>query len=159
MRALAVQPRTVWHPGTNAENSTFIPASSAPAGLPEGIATARFLKGREIKDPALAWYPVAKETQMIISAYILHNPQCQATNHVRLISNLVLSLNDGGVVSWPGIEVGRPEYNSWTLVQKSRDFRSVSANFNVGTAWWVLDQPQNGLCTYYIADDQITLTP
>ena len=159
MRALAVQQRTVWHPGTNASNSTFIPASSAPAGLPERITTVRLLQGRDINNPALAWYPVAKETQMFVSAYVLHNPQCQATNHVRLSSILRLSLNGGVTVSYPGIEIGRPEYSSWTLVQKSRDFRSVSTDFNIGIPWWFIDQPSNGLCTYYIAEDRITITP
>ena len=159
MRALAVQQRTVWHPETVAANSTFIPASSAPAGLPEGIATVRFLKGRDIKDLALAWYPVAKETQMIVSAYILHNPQCQAANHVRLSSNLSVSLNGGDILSWPGVVMSLSEHNSWTLVQKSIDFRSVSTNFDTGTACWIIDQPRNGICSYYIADDRITLTP
>ena len=159
MRALAVQQRTVWHPGPVAANSTFIPASSAPAGLPEGIATVRFLEGRDIQDPALARYPVAKETQIIVSAYILHNPQCQAANHVILISNFPVSLNGGDILSWPGVVMGLPEHNSWTLVQKSRDFRSISTNFNTGTAGWVIDQPRNGICSYYIADDRIALTP
>ena len=159
MRALAVQQRTVWHPGTVAENSTFIPASSAPAGLPEGIATVRLLKGRDIQDPALARYPVAKETQMIVSAYILHNPQCQAANHFILISNLPVSLNGGDILSWPGLAMGLPEHKSWTLVQKSRDFRSESTNFNTGKASWIIDQPWNGICSYYIADDRITITP
>ena len=159
MRALAVQQRTVWHPGTVAANSTFIPASSAPAGLPEGIATVRFLKGRDIYDPTFALYPVAKETQMIVSAYILHNPQCQAANHVGLFSNLSVSLNGGDILSWPVVAMGLPEHNSWTLVQKSRDFRSESTDFNTGTAGWVINQPRNGICSYYIADDRITITP
>ena len=159
MRAYALQQRTIWHPRTNAQNSTFIPASSAPAGLPERITTVRLLQRRDARDPALDLVPLAKATQIVVSVYVLHNPQCQATNHVTMNVNLAVSKDYGPAIDWPSLEVGRPEYSSWTLVKKSRNLIDVSKDFNTGYVLWTINQVKEGLCSYYIADDRITLTP
>ena len=159
MRALAVQQRTVWHPGTVAINSTLIPASSAPPGLPEGITKARFLYKRDVRVLPLDFHPIAKGTQMVASAWIIHDPQCRATTHVTMNALFSISELDGPPVDWPGILMGLPEHNSWTYVQKSRNFESVPKKFDRGYALFVLNQTIDGMCSYYIADDQITLTP
>ena len=159
MRALAVQQRTVWHPGTVAINSTLIPASSAPPGLPEGITTARFLYKREVRVNPLDFHPIAKSTQMVASAWIIHDPQCKATTHVMMGPLFSISKSGGPSVDWPGVSMGLPEHNSWTYVQRSRNFASVTKEFDTGYAMFVLNQKIDDLCTYYTADDRITLAP
>ena len=159
MRALAVQQRTVWHPGTVAINSTLIPASSAPPGLPEGITKARFLYKRDVRVLPLDFRPMAKGTQMVASAWIIHDPQCKATTHVPMGPLFSISKSGGPPVDWPGVLMGLPEHNSWTYVQKSINFASVTKEFDTGYAMFVLNQTHDGLCTYYIADDRVTLTP
>ena len=159
MRALAIQQRTVWHPGTVAINSTLIPASSAPPGLPEGITKARFLYKWDVRDLPLDFHPIAKGTQMVASAWIIHDPQCRATTHVTMNALFLISELGGPSVDWPGVSMGLPEHNSWTYVQKSRNFTSVTKKFDTGYALFVLNQANDGMCSYYIADDRITLTP
>lgn len=162
MRALAVQQRTIWHPGTDAGNSTFIPASDpqVPEGLPENILTVRMISARDIRPTPIQYHPLINQTEMVASTWVIHNPLCKSSEHTSMNFLMTLSIGQGtGGVDWPGIEMGSPTMAKWTKVTKRRNFVSVIKTYNVGYPQLVINQTATGLCSYLVADDWITLTP
>ena len=156
MRALAVQQRTVWHPNTPAKMSEFISAtdSRVPAGLPVQTGVVRIIKGRDHQPVSSERVPTINNSTLIVtSAWGIHDPNCQAAVH-----GVFRFIYSTGVPSvWYQVGDSIPISDKWTKCYgyaKSKEVQGTGI-----TPYFTLNNTFDTLCTWFIADDWITLTP
>lgn len=150
MRALAVQQRTIWHPGTATENTVLLPASDprVPAGLPARIGTVRLKQLQDSQIVGRPRFPMIKNaTRINFGAYVVHDPDCPLDVHSTFRVNSIFGT--------PTAQYARlltfPYTDQWTYATGSTLApTSDLVGVFVGTA---------GNCRWFMAEDWITLTP
>lgn len=156
MRALAVQQRTVWHPGTPAKLSEFISStdSRVPAGLPVQTDVVRIISGRNHQPVSSGRVPTINDSTLIISsAWGIHDPNCQAKVHG--VFRFIYST--GVPTVWYQAGDSIPISDKWAKCYgytKSKEVQGTGI-----TPYLALNGTYDPLCTWFIADDWITLTP
>lgn len=151
MRALAVQQRTVWHPGTPSPNSTMVPVSDPriPAGLPSHIQQVRIRTGRDSYPNDRTRVPTAVGTQIIWSAWVCHDPFCPAGEHGDFRG--IYTYNNPS--KWVAAATVSLDTVDWVLMRQTLSALGGPLTPYYGTTTF------DSLCTWFMADDWITLTP
>ena len=156
MRALAVQQRTVWRPNTPAIMSEFISStdSRVPAGLPVQTDVVRIISGRDHQPVYVERVPTINDSTLIVSsAWVIHDPNCQAKVHG--VFRFIYSTNVPS--TWYQIGDSIPISDKWAKCYgyaKSKEVQGTGI-----TPYFALNNTFDTLCTWFVADDQITLTP
>ena len=156
MRALAVQQRTVWHPNIPAERSEFISStdSRVPAGLPVQTDIVRITRGRDHRPiPSIRIPTVNGSTLIAASAWVIHDPNCQAEIH-----GVLRCVHSTDVPTlWYQVGAPVPIQDKWAKLwsyDKSKEVQGTGI-----TTYFSLNGTFDAACTWFLANDWITLTP
>ena len=160
MRALAVQQRTVWHPGTVGTRSTLIPYTDprVPEGCPSHSGLIRRKVGRDDWESSTHYYPVSSGTKATFSMCVAHDPNCVSQEHAPFRVLLISYLATGESKWLLHTPINTPPVSDWVFYQGFVGLPSTAVSVSAILSCSGLVEGREK-CTWFVADDWITLTP
>lgn len=163
MRALTGQRRVIWHPHTEATNSTLIQATdpSVPAGLPISVDVVRVKTGRDSGASAQGWTFQVRWRHLIeVGGWACHDPACPATEHKDLGLGAIIN-RTSGAVNYRAVLPRLQPVAGWQSLAGVVDMTTVDLrDSSTARGWCSIEQPNTtGLCRWFMAGESVTLTP